>query len=429
MTALDNIPIVRWLLTRYEPDETARDFMQRVQTQTQGGIEVALTVLDTHESRKFFGVRMARRGMQPVWLRITNNSDLSCRLHVISIDPNYYSPHEAAAANHFSTGKRLLGFGLLAWVFLPIIILLPLKVITSWLGNRRMDAYFLKHSFRLRPIPPGQSVEGFVFTPLDIGNKVVHARLLAGDSETEFVFNVPVAGLKADYMRHDFEDMYKPEELIECDLPTLRQKLEGMPKSVTNSKTTRNGDPVNLVVVGEFPLLIGAFGARWDETESITLATSWKTFRAFLVGAEYRYSPVSALYLFGRSQDFALQRIRQSINERLHLRLWTTPLRLNGAPVWVGQISRDIGVRFTLKTWNLTTHRIDPDVDEARDYVIEDLLEAERLELADYVGGVGACDIKTPRKNLTGDTYFTDGQRAIAVVAATRTKAKFLMHD
>ena len=28
-----------------------------------------------------------------------------CRLHVISIDPNYYSPHEAAAANHFSTGK------------------------------------------------------------------------------------------------------------------------------------------------------------------------------------------------------------------------------------------------------------------------------------------------------------------------------------
>jgi hypothetical protein len=50
--------------------------------------------------------------------------------------------------------------------------------------------------------------------------------------------------------------------------------------------------------------------------------------------------------------------------------------------VWVGQVSRDIGVRFTLRTWNLTTHRIDPEVDEARDYVIEDLLEAERLEAA-----------------------------------------------
>jgi hypothetical protein len=30
-------------------------------------------------------------------------------------------------------------------------------------------------------------------------------------------------------------------------------------------------------------------------------------------------------------------------------------------------------VRFTWRTWNLTTHRIDPDVDEARDYVMEDL--------------------------------------------------------
>jgi len=425
----DNIPIVRWLLTRYEPDETARDFLQRVQTQTQDGIEVSLTVLDSHEARKFFGIRMARRGMQPVWLRIRNNGQTPCRLHVISIDPNYYSPHEAAAANHFSTGKRILGFGLLAWVFLPILILLPLKVITAWLGNRRMDTFFLKHGFRLHPIAAGQASEGFVFTPLDVGNKVVHVRLLSGDSETEFVFNVTVAGLTADYLRRDFQDMYPPDQLVECDLATLRQKLIDMPKAVSNGSGRRNGDPVNLVVVGEFPVLIGAFGARWDETESITLATSWKTFRAFLVGAEYRYSPVSALYLFSRSQDFALQRIRQSINERLHLRLWTTPLRLNGAPVWVGQISRDIGVRFTLRTWNLTTHRIDPDVDEARDYVVEDLLEAERLELADYVGGVGACDVKSPRRNLTGDVYFTDGRRAIVVVAATRTKAKFMMHD
>ncbi len=59
---------------------------------------------------------------------------------------------------------------------------------------------------------------------------------------------------------------------------------------------------------------------RWDETETITFATCWKTFRAFFVGSEYRYSPVSPLYLFGRSQDFALQRVRRSINERLHLR-------------------------------------------------------------------------------------------------------------
>ena len=136
-----------------------------------------------------------------------------------------------------------------------------------------------------------------------------------------------------------------------------------------------------------------------------------------MTGWEYRYSPVSALFLFGRSQDFALQRVRKSINERLHLRLWITPMRYQGLPVWVGQVSRDIGVRFTWRTWNLTTHRIDPNVDEARDYVVEDLLQAERLELAGYVDGVGACDRDSPRHNLTGDPYYTDGKRAAVVVS------------
>ncbi len=145
-----------------------------------------------------------------------------------------------------------------------------------------------------------------------------------------------------------------------------------------------------------------------------------------MTGNEYRYSPISPLYLYGRCQDFALQRIRQSINERLHLRLWATPLRFHGLPVWIGQISRDIGVRFTWRTWNLTTHRIDAEVDEARDYVIEDLLQAERLEMAGYLDGVGACDANSPRHNLTGDPYFTDGKRAAVLLSPTRTTPKFV---
>jgi len=37
---------------------------------------------------------------------------------------------------------------------------------------------------------------------------------------------------------------------------------------------------------------------------------------------------------------------------------------VEGLPAWVGQVSRDIGVRFTLKTSNLTTYIVDADVDE-----------------------------------------------------------------
>ena len=87
---------------------------------------------------------------------------------------------------------------------------------------------------------------------------------------------------------------------------------------------------------------------------------------------------VSALYVFGRPQDVAIQRACTSIQERNHLRLWLAPMRYEDQPVWIGQISRDIGVRFTRKT--ITTHKIDPDVDETRDFLIQDLWYSQGLK-------------------------------------------------
>lgn len=428
--SLPDTPIIRRLFVRYAPDASDRAFMARAQTQGDESVQVTVAVLDAPESERVFGIPLARRGVQPVWIRIENRGNSPYRLHLVAIDPNYYTPLEAAAACHFSTGKRLLSYGLLVWLFLwlllPLLILLPFKMISGWRANRRVDAHFRALAFHLRPILPGSESSGFVFTPLDAGTKIVHVRLLGHDGEKELTFSVPVPGLAADYL-HRRPDHLSPETpLIECDIPALRKRLGEHPRATTNSTGSRQGDPVNLVVIGEFSTVLSAFGARWDQTETITLATCWKTLRAFILGSEYRYSPVSALYLYGRSQDFALQRIRHSINERLHLRLWITPLRFRGLPVWVGQVSRDIGVRFTWRTWNLTTHRVDPDVDEARDYVFEDLLEAGRIEMAGYVEGVGACDSRTPRRNLTGDPYFTDGKRATILLSETRTTPRFV---
>jgi hypothetical protein len=247
-----------------------------------------------------------------------------------------------------------------------------------------------------------------------------------GQPVVDLTFTIAVPGIAADYLRRDFATLYASHELTECDLKVLVERLSSMPPATTNGPATRTGDPVNLVVIGEFAMILSAFGARWDESESITFETCWKTTRSFLFGSEYRYSPVSPLHLLGRTQDVALQRSRRSINERLHLRLWLTTLLFNHKPVWIGQISRDIGVRFTYKTWNLTTHRIDPDVDESRDYVVEDLMEAERIDAVGYVDGVGECERSAPRRNLTGDPYFTDGRRAVILLSETRTAPRFV---
>ena len=428
----------------YRPQPALQSFLSRSQTQECPAAQVTVAVLDATESERVFGVPLARRGIQPVHLRIVNRADAPLRLQLLNIDPNYYTPLEAAARNHFSFVKRLSAFGFIGLLFLPpLLLLLPLKLITAYRANRRMDNFFRSHAFRLHPIPPGGESEGFVFTSFDAGTKIVHISLHAArdlkdsgigiemadgaaQSGAELTFSVPVPGIAADYLRRDLPVLQTAGPFIECDVAMLADRIRAMPAATTNRSGTRSGDPVNLVVIGEFETLISAFAARWDETETITLTTSWKTARSFLFGSQYRYSPVSPLYLFNRSQDVALQRTRRSINERLHLRLWLTPLRFHGRPVWIGQVSRDIGVRFTFKTWNLTTHRVDPDVDEARDYVIEDLLQAERTEAAGYVDGVGRCDSESPRHNLTGDRYFTDGKRVAILLSTTRTKPRFV---
>ncbi len=424
---LSRLPILRRLGIPYTPKPDARPFLERVQTQQQDGIEVRVAVLGSRESDHFFGVPLGRHGIQPVWLEIQNASPGPLFFDRVHLDPNYYPPLEAAMISHFAIAKRLAGYGAMAWFFLPLIVfILPLKVLGARRANRLMDDYFREHAFPLGAIAVGSRAGGFVFTSLDDGTKIVRVRLHAQDRTRDMVFSAPVPGLVIDYRHRPFEGLHDSDAMVDCDPQALHDKLRTQPRATTNRLGTREGDPANLVVIADFETLQIAFGTRWDETETISLKTCWKTAKAFLLGSHYRYSPVSPLFMYGRSQDFALQRARRTINERLHLRLWLTPLRFEQKSVWVGQISRDIGVRFTHRTWNLTTHRIDPDIDDARDYVIEDLMGTAHLDRMGYVEGVDATPAGHPRRNLTGDPYETDGYRAVLILSATPTEPKFL---
>ena len=246
--------------------------------------------------------------------------------------------------------------------------------------------------------------------------------MLGRSHSLDFPLTVEVPGLALPHPLEQAEAHGKAEEL---DAAALQLWLERQPRCTSNARGTVEGDPLNLVIVGDHASIEECLGA-WDETESLTLRTAWKTVEAFLLESQYRYSPVSPLYLGGRQQDVALQRARLSLNQRLHLRLWATSVRFDGQPVWIGQVSRDIGVRFTLRTWNLTTHLIDPDVDEARDYVLDGLRGAGHVARLGFIPGVQAAPTAAPRRNLTGDPYFTDGLRAVAVLSRIRTAPSLL---
>jgi len=416
----------RLLSVPYTPRPEEQSFLTRAAMQRDENFIVQAAVLDDRESERFFGVALARRGIQPVWLKITNNAAHPYWLRLASLDPHYYTPLEAAYCNHFAIGKRLISFGLLAWFFLPFLVVLPFKLLGARAANRRMNEFFQEHGIGCGHIAAGKELAGFVFTTHDAGTKQVAVKLLGPDHVKDFAFSLPIPGLRVDHGKKCFTTLANQAPPVDCDRQELRKQLLAMPRSTTNRSGTREGDPLNLVVIGDFETILDGFGARWDETEIISLGSCWRTVKSFMLGVRYRYSPVSALYVAGRSQDFALQRARRTINERLHLRLWITHLRFEGKPVWIGQISRDIGVRFTLMTWNLTTHKIDPNVDESRDYVLDDLMEGGRVSQIAFVGGVGEAERTAPRHNLTGDPYFTNGQRALAVFSETRTTPSFL---
>jgi len=215
--------------------------------------------------------------------------------------------------------------------------------------------------------------------------------------------------------------LYKPEEIKSYDGRDFRQALEQLPCCTTNAEGTVDGDPLNIVFVGEMDDILSAFLNReWNMTEELDLGSAWQETKAFLFGTPFEYAPASPLYFEGRRQDVTIQKPRATIDARNHVRLWRAPMQFEGKPVWVGQVSRDIGVRFTLDTWNLATHRIDPHVDATRNYVVEDLFGSRLVEKVAFVKGSAAATLASPRKNLTGDWYISDGLRAVLVFSHNR---------
>ena len=70
---------------------------------------------------------------------------------------------------------------------------------------------------------------------------------------------------------------------------------------------------------------------------------------------------------------------------------------------------------MTIHTPTFTTHKIDPDVDEARTALTQDLAYSQSIAKVGFVKGVGPAPKSAPRGNLTTDPYYTDGLRSVLV--------------
>ena len=370
---------------------TELDYKSRAVTRVEGGVRVSTAVLSTDESAMVYGVPLATKAIQPVWIEVENREEQAYFLLSPGLDPNFFPASEAAEALASGSSRE---------------------------QQATLDRRFRQLAFR-NPVLPGATTSGFVLTNLDEGVKLVQLDLVASRRVRTFSVLTVVPGFRGDYKASEVfrREIYSPEQIVNyTDDAAFRAALEILPCCAANSGNTRNGDPLNLVVVGglddAFPALVRR---GWRPTEEKWSGSVWRMVTSVLSRERYSYAPVSDLYLFGRPQDIALQKARDNIHQRNHLRLWLSPMRYHGKPVWVGQISRDIGSRLTIHSPTLTTHKIDPDVDEARAALVEDMAYSQNLAQIGGVMGVGAAPQSTPRENLTTDPYYTDGYRVVLV--------------
>jgi hypothetical protein len=152
--------------------------LARAQTQTDCAVEITVAVLSDRESERIFGVRLSSHRLQAVWLEVVNGNNEWFWLDRVQVDPDYYTPLEAAQITHFSIGRRLAAFGLLGWLFLPVLPIIPLKLLGARAANHRLGDLFCSMGFPTGVIAAGQKVSGFLFTGLDEAVKRMGVRLL-----------------------------------------------------------------------------------------------------------------------------------------------------------------------------------------------------------------------------------------------------------
>ena len=233
--------------------------------------------------------------------------------------------------------------------------------------------------------------------------------LMSREEIKYFTFFFQLHELRGNSM-FDVERQHSLDAVVDHNEKELRRALEDLPCCTTSKDGQEEGDPLNLVIIGNANELMPSFVRReWHMAEETYWGSIWKTVGSFLFGKHYRYSPVSDLYLFGRRQDIAMQKARGTIHQRNHLRLWLTPMRYQGKEVWVGSISRDIGVHFTAKPGHFVTHKIDEDIDEVRNSFGEDMLFSQGLQKIGWARGMPPVPPDNRRLNLGGDPFYTDG--------------------
>ena len=353
-------------------DETA--LRERAVTASEDGIRVAAAIPASTESITIFGVDLADVEVQPLWLEIENGTDRDIAFLPTGLDPEYFSPLEVA------------------YLFESELTEAGHAVLSSHLEALNFNSRSL--------IEPGETVSGFVYANRADPSMLVKVDLIGRKWSKRIGLLVPVPGTEVARQRIEaLGRLYTDADIIRIeDEAALRKALEALPCCMVDRVRDHDALPLNLVLIGEIEDLGPAFARQ-----------------------RYRFRSLPPGFAFGRKQDFSARKSSRWIEPQPHmLRVWLTPLRYRGKPIWLGQVSMNLGGRFpppVTKDGPL----FEPDVDQARNDVIEDLLYSQAIVKIGFVKGAGASVPSENQNEVGGQVYRGDGLRAVMVFSNEAT--------
>jgi hypothetical protein len=342
-------------------------FLQRTVSASVDGVSVSAAVPDARETLALTGLDLYPQEIQPIWLQVRNDTAHSVRVAHWSIDPYYFSPLEVAYMNRGGYSAE---------------------------ATAAMERWF--HDTALpRQIPPGTTRSGLVYTHYMPGTKGFNLDIFGSGRSYNFTLFVPIPGFTADHMTVDFAGLYTADEVRDIDQAGLQRFLETeLGCCSTNASGDAEGLPLNLAVVGSGPALRRALlRGGWYETavESRQLDAARRQFHA------------------GRPPDGTFIAARRDGAERVELRIWLAPLRLDGEPVWLVQAGYVLGAADS-------EHRFSPDVDNAARFVLQSFWYNQSLARLGFTRGLPVSTAASPRQDFSGDSYFSEGLRTVLFV-------------
>jgi hypothetical protein len=354
---------------RPQPDQNEA-IVARAVTQEAGAFTVRASVPGAEEAEKIFDFPIYDRGIQPVWLEIKNNSRERARFVHVSVDDEYFSPLEVAYMHKKRFSKE---------------------------GWQDMERFLMENAIP-RQIDGGATVSGYIFTHLDEGTKAFDMDIFYSGNEARYeqlTFFIAVPGFVPDHAELRSKDLYPEHEVQDVDLSGLKTLLESMPCCTTNRDGSGQGQPVNVSFVAEPRKLLKALlRAGWSET-------SYKKDDIYLNTTDY---------LFGRPPDTIFRKNRSKSNERNKLGLWVAPVRVNGEPLWMAQLKHSIGQPNRIAEF-VFGFRQDPDVDDGRNFLLQDLWYSQSLEEFAYSETGLVVDFDEQLVDFNDNSFFTDGTR------------------